>query len=118
MELTGKAKEAFETWAIKHEKFHITQKSKILCYGAKYFKDLIEPFQLATIITWLDTVNIWILVNPVDNPNWWTFKILMPDVMSEFFEAYELDLDTECESRFQATKLAVTKALEIYNSEK
>lgn len=117
MELTGKAKIDFENWAIKHENFHITQYLKILCYRAVYFKDLVEPFQLTTIITWLDSVKIWVIVNPVDNPNWWTFKILMPDIMAEFNEAYKCDLDIECTSRFEATKLAIIKSLEIYNNE-
>lgn len=113
MEL-GNLKYEFYKWASKRTPFNYNKYTKrLVCHG-KHFEDLVEPLQHSIIISFLDYKNVWIIVNPVDNPEWWTYQILMEDISAPFYQAYVLPLDDESlTSRFLVNQAAIIKAIEL-----
>lgn len=116
MEL-GKLKDEFYKWASKRTPFTYNKYTKrLICHG-KHFEELVEPLQLSIITSFLDEKKVWIIVNPVDNPEWWTYQILMEDLMAPFYQAYVLPLEDEIlTSRFLANQAAINKAIELLNT--
>lgn len=112
----GILKPDFEKWASKRMPFNFNRHTKELIMYGKCFDEIIEPLQLAVLTQFLDERNVWIIVSPVDGPEWWSYKILMPDIMAPFFIAYQLPTgDESLTSRFLATQAAVKKAIELLN---
>ena len=112
----GNQKDAFIRWASKHEKFNYNKYTKKLIIHGKYFEELHEPLQFVILTEYLDQKGIWILVDPIDNPNWWTVKILGKGLMSEFDEIYQLPLEDESlTSRFLAIKHGIEYAFDFLN---
>lgn len=110
----GKLKPKFERWAQVRVPFHYNKYTKRLTLHGKLFEEIAEPLQLQVFTEFLDQYKVWIVVTPVDNPEWWSYKILMPDIMAPFFISYELPLEDESlTTRFMATQAAVKKAIEL-----
>jgi len=111
--LTGKAKEDFNKWFIKHSNDFgtvITASS----YGGEWLIDLEELYdelpenlQNTIIIEWFDSVGIYI------NPT-----LRMPKEVNKwaFIVDFELHENSLFKTRQQATEEAIKKANELYNT--
>lgn len=108
MILTGEAKEAFEKWLLTHGN-EVIKNGTVeydLYYMCKYM--IPENMVCAKIIEWLDSVSIYVYVEPSipigwENPDCFIFKVGTDTNRLKF------------PNRQQATEKAIEKAIEIYN---
>ena len=107
MILTGKAKEDFIKWL---------RNSYPLGAGVLEWSDIRTIFLNALIIEWFDSVRIYIIISPSDNPKNWFYTILGEDILSPFYQMHQ-SLD-DFENRQEALIEAIKKANEIYNEKK
>ncbi|MDN3693337.1 hypothetical protein QWZ06_14095 [Chryseobacterium tructae] len=96
--LTGKAKQDFENW----------MKDKLLLYTENKLRILVNTFEVALVIEWLDTIPIIITIN---NEYYDGFHFYW-----QINRAQPLRSDHVFPTREQATISAIEKANEIYNS--
>ncbi len=117
MILNGKAKEDFENYVLNKELGHDSE-VLISVYNQETlfidYKDVKETLLNALIIEWFDSVGIYIIISPSDNPKNWFYTILGEDILSPFYQMYQ-SLD-DFENRQEAIIQAIKKANEIYNS--
>ena len=99
MILTGKAKEDFIKTKIGNE--------------ISLFESMLPIYSNALIIEWFDSIGIYIIISPSDNPKNWFYTILGEDILSPFYQMYQ-SLD-DFENRQEALTEAIKKANEIYN---
>lgn len=111
MILIGKAKEDFEKWLNK-EMYYLGRHN--FEDRDNNIEDLSDNFQNALIIEWFDSIGIYIIISPSDNPKNWFYTILGEDILSPFYKMYQ-SLD-DFENRQEALTEAIKKANEIYNS--
>ena len=108
MELTGKAKEAFEKWLDNYSQKH---HQKEWLDNDLYLDEVYLPDELmnALIIEWLDSVGIIteVIATYYDG---WTF---LPLVYDNFANKHDIDVDYD--SRQQATEKAIERAVELFN---
>lgn len=108
MELTGKAKEAFEKWLLTDGNVTISNGKKEfdLYYMCKYM--IPENMVCAKIIEWLDSVGIYVYIEPSipigwEEPDCFIFRVGTETNRSKY------------KDRQQATEKAIERAIEIYN---
>lgn len=111
MILTGKSKEDFEKWLNK-EMYYLGRHN--FEDRDNNIEDLSDNFQNTLIIEWFDSVGIYIIISPSDNPKNWFYTILGEDILSPFYQIYQ-SLD-DFKNRQEALTEAIKKANEIYNS--
>ena len=109
MILTGKAKEEFFNWLDNQGVNGID----ISNWEFEKFHLLSNVSKNALIIEWLDSIGIYIIISPSDNPKNWFYTILGDDILSPFYQMYQ-SLD-DFENRQEALTEAIKKANEIYN---
>ena len=109
MMLTGKSKRTFLKWL----KIRVNSTLHEIDNIEFWFNLQDESFKITLIIEWFDSVGIYIIISPSDNPNNWFYTILGEDILSPFYQMYQ-SLD-DFENREEATEQAIKKANEIYN---
>lgn len=114
MILTGKAKEDFEKGIIEILKQKYNEKIDDNKRAIDWIYDSNDLILLAHIIEWFDSVGIYIIITPSDNPKNWLYTILGEDIMSPFYEIYK-SLDNY-QNREEAIKQAIITAKDIYNN--
>ena len=110
MILTEKAKEEFFNWLDNQGVNGID----ICNWEFEKFHLLSNVSKNSLIIEWFDSVGIYIIISPSDNPKNWFYTILGEDILSPFYKMYQ-SLD-DFENRQEALTDAIKKANEIYNS--
>lgn len=109
MILTGKNKRTFLKWL----KIRVNSKLHEIYKIEFWFNLQDESFKITLIIEWFDSVGIYIIISPSDNPKNWFYTILGEDILSPFYQMYQ-SLD-DFENRQEALTEAIKKANEIYN---
>ncbi|MGJ1205680.1 hypothetical protein [Sphingobacterium lactis] len=108
MELTGKAKEAFEQWVLyMHHEIRFRSLIKIHNQRDLFvsYDDIPGDFLNTLIIEWLDSVGIYVSI-----------EYIYGEHFSCCVEALEQTEFTNGDTRQQATEKAIEMAVEIYNS--
>lgn len=106
----------FELFLIqKHSKKGVQDLTKFEKYQiTDWFYELPKEMQNAYYISFFETLETLLLVEPTDNPGSWIFKILRADLMSPFYE--EQHEKKEYKTRNEAIEAGIQFLKHTHNS--